>query len=74
MSEWLGTGLQNRSHQFESGWHLKKVGKSKVIFPPFFDYLIFRLSNRVNVNFGVAPTNKLLKRYAPRTIKCEDTL
>lgn len=24
MSEWLGTGLQNRSHQFESGWNLKK--------------------------------------------------
>ena len=23
MSEWLGTGLQNRSHQFESGWNLK---------------------------------------------------
>lgn len=23
MSEWLGTGLQNRLHQFESGWHLK---------------------------------------------------
>lgn len=22
MSEWLGTGLQNRSHQFESGWNL----------------------------------------------------
>ena len=24
MSEWLGTGLQNRSHQFESGWNLKE--------------------------------------------------
>ena len=24
MSEWLGTGLQNRSHQFESGWNLKR--------------------------------------------------
>lgn len=24
MSEWLGTGLQNRLHQFESGWHLNK--------------------------------------------------
>lgn len=23
MSEWLGTGLQNRSLQFESGWHLR---------------------------------------------------
>ena len=22
MSEWLGTGLQNRLHQFESGWNL----------------------------------------------------
>lgn len=22
MSEWLGNGLQNRSHQFESGWYL----------------------------------------------------
>lgn len=25
MSEWLGTGLQNRSHQFESGWNLTEV-------------------------------------------------
>gem|GEM_PF-6852300 len=24
MSEWLGTGLQNRLHQFESGWNLQK--------------------------------------------------
>ena len=24
MSEWLGTGLQNRLHQFESGWNLPK--------------------------------------------------
>ena len=24
MSEWLGTGLQNRLHQFESGWNLDK--------------------------------------------------
>ncbi len=23
MSEWLGTGLQNRLQQFESAWHLK---------------------------------------------------
>ena len=23
MSEWLGSGLQNRSHQFESGWNLQ---------------------------------------------------
>lgn len=26
MSEWLGTGLQNRLHQFESGWNLKDCG------------------------------------------------
>ncbi len=25
MSEWLGTGLQNRLHQFESGWNLRKA-------------------------------------------------
>lgn len=25
MSEWLGTGLQNRLHQFESGWNLQKA-------------------------------------------------
>ena len=24
MSEWLGTGLQNRSQRFESAWHLKR--------------------------------------------------
>lgn len=24
MSEWLGNGLQNRPHQFESGWNLEK--------------------------------------------------
>lgn len=24
MSEWLGTGLQNRLHQFESGWNLEE--------------------------------------------------
>ena len=34
MSEWLGTGLQNRSHQFESGWDLqnKKHRKIAVLF------------------------------------------
>ena len=32
MSEWLGTGLQNRSHQFESGWHLpKKIASDCVV-------------------------------------------
>ena len=25
MSEWLGTGLQNRLHQFESGWNLTET-------------------------------------------------
>ncbi len=29
MSEWLGTGLQNRLHQFESGWNLKKVSNPR---------------------------------------------
>ncbi len=24
MSEWLGTGLQNRSQRFESAWNLQK--------------------------------------------------
>ncbi len=24
MSEWLGTGLQNRSQRFESAWNLEK--------------------------------------------------
>lgn len=36
MSEWLGNGLQNRPHQFESGWNLKKktcqYGKSFFVF------------------------------------------
>ena len=25
MSEWLGKGLQNLLHQFESGWHLREA-------------------------------------------------
>ena len=29
MSEWLGTGLQNRLHQFESGWNLEARVLSK---------------------------------------------
>ncbi len=29
MSEWLGTGLQNRSQRFESAWNLES--------PPSFD-------------------------------------
>ena len=33
MSEWLGTGLQNRLHQFESGWNLlKSDGFSRLTF------------------------------------------
>ena len=32
MSEWLGTGLQNRSHQFESGWNLKKKTSHRLVF------------------------------------------
>lgn len=31
MSEWLGTGLQNRLHQFESGWNLRKATPSMEI-------------------------------------------
>ena len=31
MSEWLGTGLQNRLHQFESGWNLLKATPSMEI-------------------------------------------
>ena len=34
MSEWLGTGLQNRSHQFESGWNLFK---RRPLRSPFFN-------------------------------------
>lgn len=30
MSEWLGTGLQNRSHQFESGWDLQNKKHRKI--------------------------------------------
>ena len=33
MSEWLGTGLQNRLHQFESGWRLLKSSGN---YPEFF--------------------------------------
>ncbi|CDE08642.1 unknown [Prevotella sp. CAG:485] len=32
MSEWLGKGLQNLLHQFESGWHLpKKIASDCVV-------------------------------------------
>ena len=31
MSEWSGTGLQNRLHQFESGWNLRKATPSMEI-------------------------------------------
>lgn len=36
MSEWLGTGLQNRSQRFESAWHLKE----KLAYSGLFLYLI----------------------------------
>lgn len=39
MSEWLGTGLQNRSQQFESAWHLKKDASQKDA--SFFVYMVF---------------------------------
>ena len=35
MSEWLGTGLQNRLHQFESGWNLR----GKVIYTMTFFHI-----------------------------------
>ncbi len=41
MSEWLGTGLQNRLHQFESGWNLKKSRLRAGFF-----YFLLRAKNR----------------------------
>ncbi len=39
MSEWLGTGLQNRSQRFESAWHLSI---KKPAFPcGLFFYTLF---------------------------------
>lgn len=32
MSEWLGKGLQNLVHQFESGWHLQKPVQTRAGF------------------------------------------
>ena len=37
MSEWLGTGLQNRSHQFESGWNLQRESLKS---DSFFIYIV----------------------------------
>ena len=51
MSEWLGTGLQNRLHQFESGWHLKmkkisfSCNSAEVIF--FFFAITFANYNKL---------------------------
>ena len=41
MSEWLGTGLQNRSHQFESGWHLKVMKSSLECTLSAFELLFY---------------------------------
>lgn len=32
MSEWLGTGLQNRLQQFESAWHLLSKARLNGLF------------------------------------------
>ena len=47
MSEWLGTGLQNRSHQFESGWNLELESTSRGLF--FYDLISFS-TNPSNAN------------------------
>ena len=39
MSEWLGTGLQNRLHQFESGWNLQKSQTARCDSFLFSDYV-----------------------------------
>ena len=33
MAEWLGTGLQNRLLQFESGWDLKRMLRHPFLIP-----------------------------------------
>ncbi len=48
MSEWLGTGLQNRSHQFESGWNLRKNQLADIIVRLFFYGIRYDLRNILN--------------------------
>ena len=47
MSEWLGTGLQNRSQRFESAWNLEKT--SKIILEVFF---FVKTSSDLRVHYG----------------------
>ncbi len=44
MSEWLGTGLQNRLHQFESGWNLLIESDSDESL--FFVYIFLKIRKR----------------------------
>ena len=44
MSEWLGTGLQNRSHQFESGWNLSPFPPGGCFFGSVLLFLFPHLS------------------------------
>ncbi len=50
MSEWLGTGLQNRSQQFESAWHLCFLKALPNSGERFF-YCIY-LCNFTSVNYS----------------------
>ncbi len=52
MSEWLGTGLQNRSHQFESGWHLKSTSNWKCFFIMSFRECLDLNDFSTNRDFG----------------------
>ena len=40
MSEWLGTGLQNRLQQFESAWHLLSKARLNGLFSLYIIYIL----------------------------------
>ena len=48
MSEWLGTGLQNRLHQFESGWNLRYKGHVVNPYGLFVVIYVYDLYRRVD--------------------------
>lgn len=53
MSEWLGKGLQNLLHQFESGWHLpKKIASDCVVNCAIFFLHIISGAQFTAQNFG----------------------
>ena len=53
MSEWLGKGLQNLLHQFESGWHLpKKIASDCVVNGAIFFLHIISGAQFTAHNFG----------------------